>query len=278
MDSPPSPSPTPPDNAAADDAGVELRILIVDDEPPARARLNSLVEELAAGEVVGEAGNGAEALRLVERTHPDILLLDIRMPGMDDIEVARHLGAITQPPAVIFTTAYDSHALAAFEANAVDYLLKPIRRDRLRAALARARTPTRAQITGLRDTPGEESRARTHISATLQGNLQLVPVDDIRYFRAEHKYVTARFPGGELIIEDSLSTLEAEFGERFVRVHRNALVAIAHVRAMERDAAGRDRVWLHDIEDSVEVSRRLAPRIRRGLRAGSLSNTSHNSL
>ena len=172
---------------------------------------------------------------------------------------------------VIFTTAYDSHALAAIEANAVDYLLKPIRKPRLQAALERATMLTRAQLAGLEAVEqegGESGRARTHISATLHGNLQLLPLGEIRYFRAEHKYVTARHPDGQLIIEDTLSALEDEFEERFLRVHRNALVAKAHIRGIERDANGHQFVRLDGIDDLVEVSRRQAPVIRRLLKAG----------
>ena len=251
-----------------------MKIIIVDDEPLARSRLLAMVTELDAGEVVGEADNGADALRLVEQAAPDIVLLDIRMPGMDGIEVARHLAATLRPPAVIFTTAYDSHALAAIESNAVDYLLKPIRKPRLQAALERATTLTRAQLAGLEAIAQEgaggqsRTRTRTHISATLHGNLQLLPLGEIRFFRAEHKYVTARHPEGQLIIEDTLSALETEFAERFVRVHRNALVAKAHVRGIERDANGHQYVRLDGIDDLVEVSRRLAPVIRRLLKSG----------
>jgi two-component system response regulator AlgR len=249
-----------------------MKIIIVDDEPLARSRLLAMITELDAGEVVGEADNGADALRLVEQAVPDIVLLDIRMPGMDGIEVARHLAATLRPPAVIFTTAYDSHALAAIESNAVDYLLKPIRKPRLQAALERATTLTRAQLAGLetvvQENTGGHPRTRTHISATLHGNLQLLPLGEIRYFRAEHKYVTARHPDGQLIIEDTLSALETEFEERFVRVHRNALVAKAHVRGIERDGQGHQYVRLDGIDDRVEVSRRLAPVIRRLLKSG----------
>lgn len=249
-----------------------MRIIIVDDEPLARSRLLAMITELDAGEVVGEADNGTDALRLVERAAPDIVLLDIRMPGMDGIEVARHLAATMRPPAVIFTTAYDSHALAAIEANAVDYLLKPIRKPRLQAALERATTLTRAQLAGLEavEPVGESKRTRTHISATLHGNLQLLPLGEIRFFRAEHKYVTARYPEGQLIIEDTLSSLEQEFQGRFVRVHRNALIAKAHVRGIERDADGHQYVRLDGVDDRVEVSRRLAPMIRRLLKGGDI--------
>jgi two-component system response regulator AlgR len=252
-----------------------MKIIIVDDEPLARSRLLAMITELDAGEVVGEADNGADALRLVEQAVPDIVLLDIRMPGMDGIEVARHLAATLRPPAVIFTTAYDSHALAAIESNAVDYLLKPIRKPRLQAALERATTLTRAQLAGLEAVAQENNqgraqpRTRTHISATLHGNLQLLPLGEIRFFRAEHKYVTARHPDGQLIIEDTLSALETEFADRFVRVHRNALVAKAHVRGIERDAQGHQYVRLDAVDDRVEVSRRLAPVIRRLLKSSS---------
>jgi two-component system response regulator AlgR len=248
-----------------------MKIIIVDDEPLARSRLLAMVTELDAGDVVGEADNGADALRLMEQTAPDIVLLDIRMPGMDGIEVARHLAATLRPPAVIFTTAYDSHALAAIESNAVDYLLKPIRKPRLQAALERATTLTRAQLAGLEVVAQEgengRPRTRTHISATLHGNLQLLPLGEIRFFRAEHQYVTARHPDGQLIIEDTLSALEDEFEDRFVRVHRNALVAKAHVRGIERDAEGHQYVRLDGIDDLVEVSRRLASVIRRLLKS-----------
>ena len=245
-----------------------LRVLIVDDEAPARARLAAMVGDLEDGDVIGEAANGQDALRMIEQCAPEVVLLDIRMPGMDGIEVARHLAALPEPPAVIFTTAYDSHALAAIQASAVDYLLKPIRRTRLAEALARSRNLTRAQRTTLAAqvvAADIRSGARTHVSATLHGDLRLLPVEEVCYFRADHKYVVARHAGGELLLEDSLVTLEQEFGDRFLRVHRNALVAIAHVRAMERDAGGHHLVRLLGIEEGVEVSRRLAASVRRFL-------------
>ena len=167
---------------------------------------------------------------------------------------------------MIFTTAYDAHALAAFEANAVDYLLKPIRRERLAAALAKARSLTRVQLSDIAATmPG--SGPRSHVSATLHGNLRLVPVGDVRFFRAEHKYVTARFPDGELVLDESLSALEQEFGTRFLRVHRNALVALDHVRGLERDARGYHCVSFDGVDDKVEVSRRMLAQVRKVLRA-----------
>ena len=180
--------------------------------------------------------------------------------------MARHLAALPKhPPAVIFTTAYDAHALAAIEANAVDYLLKPIRRDRLESALSKARSLSRVRIAELAGALPEEG-PRTHVSATLHGNLRLVPVAEVRFFRAEHKYVTARFPEGELVLDESLSSLEEEFGGRFLRVHRNALVAMEHVRGLERDVRGHHCVALDSVEERVEVSRRMLAHVRKVLR------------
>jgi two-component system response regulator AlgR len=243
-----------------------VKILVVDDEPLARARLRDLVIEIGAAEVVGEAGNGAQALAAAAETGAEVVLMDIRMPGMDGLEAAGHLGKFDRPPAVIFTTAYDAHALAAFEANAVDYLLKPIRRDRLESALDKARSLTRAQLLEVSSAVAPAA-ARSHVSATLQGNLKLVPVDNVRYFRAEHKYVTARHPDGELVLDESLSALEEEFGDRFLRVHRNALAALAHVRGLERDGDGHHCVRFDGVEDSIEVSRRMLAQVRKALRA-----------
>lgn len=239
-----------------------MRVLIVDDEPPARHRLASLLAELKVGEVVGEAADGRQALELVTRDNPDVLLLDIRMPGMDGLEVAGHLAALDNPPAVIFTTAYDQHALQAFEARAVDYLLKPVRRDRLQEAIERAGRLTQAQLKAL----GHSNRARTHISATMHGNLSLVPVEEIRYFQADQKYVTVAYPGGHVLIEEPLKALEVEFGERFLRVHRNALVAARHVVALDRGTDGRHQVRFKGTEQTLEVSRRLLTAVKKRLK------------
>ena len=205
-------------------------------------------------------------MTLAEQAGAQLVLLDIRMPGMDGIEAARHLAQFEQPPAVIFTTAYDSHAMDAIEANAVAYLLKPVRRERLQDAILRARTPTRAQLASLQASPVATASSRTHVSATLHGSLRLVPVEAVRFFRAEHKYVIARHPDGELVLEDSLTILEEEFQERFMRVHRNALVALAYIRGVERASDGKLAIALHGVDDRVEVSRRLAGQVRRAVR------------
>lgn len=246
-----------------------MNVLIVDDEPLARARLCRLVTELEEDVVATEAGNGPEALQRVQTDAIDVVLLDIRMPGMDGIEVARHLKHLDRAPAVIFTTAYDNHALQAFEASAIDYLLKPIRRDRLKDAIGRARTLTGRQINTFEVVDPAAGKARTHVSASLKGDFKLVPVEEVRFFRAEHKYVVARHDKGELILDEALSALEEEFEQDFMRVHRNALVALALVRALERSEGGGYRLRFDGIEDTVEVSRRCLPEVRRALKGSS---------
>ncbi len=246
-----------------------MRVLISDDEPLARARLRALLEEIPGAEVAGEAGDGRATLLQWDRLRPEVVLLDIRMPGMDGLEAAAQLAREEQPPAVIFTTAYGDHALAAFEAQAVDYLLKPVRRERLAQALARAARLGGGQIQALRDAGGD--RPRSHISARYREALRVVPVEDILYFRADHKYVCVRHREGELLIEESLRSLEQEFAGRFLRVHRNALVALAHVMGLERTSKGRHCLRLRGCQDALEVSRRHLGEIRRLLRGRRLS-------
>lgn len=243
-----------------------MRILIVDDEQPARERLCGLVEELGGHEVVGEASNGLEVIRQLGTSQPEVVLLDIRMPGMDGLETAQHLGLLTPAPAVIFTTAYQDHALAAFESNAVDYLLKPIRRTRLAEALERAQVVSRGRLAEIRERePG--GPARSYLSAVVQGRIQLASVADIRYFRAEQKYVTAAWPEGELLLDESLKTLEQEFAGQFLRIHRNALVAIQHVERFDRDREGNYTVHLRDMPAALKVSRRHLSQVRKTLRS-----------
>ncbi|MBX9605528.1 MAG: LytTR family DNA-binding domain-containing protein [Gammaproteobacteria bacterium] len=242
-----------------------MRILIVDDEPLARGRLVSQIAELDAGEVVGEAADGLACLAAVEQHAPDVVLLDVRMPGMDGIEVARRLRDRRTPPVVIFTTAYDEHALAAFESQALDYLLKPVRLDRLRAALERAAS-LRLGRELLAEQPAAAGGRRRHVSAMAGGTLRFMPIGEVLYFQADQGYVSAVGKTGKLLIEDSLRALEEEFAEDFVRIHRNALVAPAHVRALERDAAGNVAVVLEGRPERLLISRRLLPQVRKRLR------------
>lgn len=241
-----------------------LRVAIVDDEPLARSRLRTLLPPQTTV-VAGEASTGTEALALCAAQPVDLMLLDIHMPGMDGLETARHLARLTSPPAVIFTTAYDEHALAAFEAGAIDYLLKPVRADRLQAALARAAQWTQARaLQAAQAAP----RARTHFSAMVAGSLRLVPVADVRYLRADGGYVAVHHPGGELLVEDALRALEEEFPQVFMRIHRHTLVAVAHVTALNRDRLGNTGVTLAGVATPLAVSRRLLADVRRRLRQG----------
>lgn len=240
-----------------------LRVLVVDDEPLARERLSHLVEELPAVELAGVASSGEEALLLAGRLRPEVVLLDIRMPGMDGLEAAHHLARMPEPPAVIFTTAYEQHALAAFDAQAAGYLLKPVRPDKLKEALERARRPTRAQLARIAEGTGGP---RTRIAVRARDELRLVPVEDIVSFIAEQKYTTMKHRGGEELIEESLKALEEEFPALFVRIHRNALVAIGEVEGLERDAEGHHHVRMKG-GATLPVSRRLATDVARTLSA-----------
>ncbi len=243
-----------------------MRVLIADDEAPARQRLADLVGDLEGFEVAGTAANGIDAIDMAERTAAEIVLLDVRMPGMDGIETARHLGALETPPAVIFTTAYDAYALEAFETAAAGYLLKPVRRARLLDALERARRPTRAQVVELG--MGEGRRARSHIAARVGGRLSLIPLSDIRCFVADQKYVAVHHGAGIHLIDESLKALEEEFDKEFTRIHRGALVALAHVESVRKDDRGQLHVRLKGSDDELTVSRRHTAGFRQRLRAG----------
>jgi two-component system response regulator AlgR len=241
-----------------------MKVLIVDDEPPARSRLNNMLAERDGVNVVGEAANGLEAVEKVQKTRPDVVLMDIRMPGMDGLEAARYLSQMEEPPAIIFTTAYSEHALEAFDAHAVAYLVKPIRQEHLDAALEKTRKLTKAQLsTLLRET---EQTGRTHICARIRGNLELFPVEDIVYFQADQKYVTVRHINGEVLIEDALKNLEQEFAPKLVRIHRNALVNTAYVAGMDKEGPSRFLVKFNRIDDRLEISRRHVAEVRRLLR------------
>jgi two-component system, LytTR family, response regulator AlgR len=241
-----------------------LKVLIVDDEPPARERLRSLLAEIADIEVVGEAASGHEALRETHERAPDVVLLDVRMPGMDGLEAARHLNVLEEPPAVIFTTAYDQYAVEAFQAHAVGYLLKPVRREQLAAALTRAGRLTRAQLQRLAAAGAAERR--THIAARHREGLKLIPVEEVLYFLADQKYTTVRHLHGEHLIDDSLRLLEGEFGTAFVRIHRNALVAVRYLERIERSAEGQYLVHLRGCEAPLQVSRRMAGELKERFR------------
>jgi len=243
-----------------------MKVLIVDDEPLARERMGALVRECAGTQLVGEAGDGRAALEAAAQLQPDVVLLDIRMPVMDGLEAARHLSGFEHPPALIFCTAYDEHALAAFEAGAVDYLVKPVRLERLRAALERARRFGAAELDKLQSAAGAPAQ-RGHLCARVRGNLVLVAVADIHYLLAEDKYVVVHHAKGEVLIEEALKALEDEFSDRFVRIHRNCLVARDRLIGLTRAADGAIYAQLEGSTATLEVSRRNLPGLRKLVRS-----------
>jgi two-component system response regulator AlgR len=235
-----------------------LRVLIVDDEPLARARLRTLLQADPTVVVAGEAADGEAALVACRSQPPDLVLLDIAMPGMDGLQTARALAACRPRPAVVFCTAYDAHALSAFEAEALDYLVKPVRAERLAAALARVRTFLAGRAAPAADAPG----ARRHLTARLRGSLRLIPIEEVHYLQAEEKYVVVHHARGEDLIEEPLKALEAEFAGRFVRIHRNCLVARAQLAELRRTADGHVQAVLRDVPRLLDVSRRCLGPLR----------------
>jgi two-component system response regulator AlgR len=246
-----------------------VKVLIVDDEKPARDRLRQILQDEEYYEVVAEAENGHDAVSLAAEHEPDIVLLDIRMPGLDGIETAHHLNALERAPAVVFTTAYDEYAIDAFEARAIGYVLKPVRRSRLAAALAQA---SKLAGSALREVASEarmESQ-RGHVCARVRGELKLIPVSDIWCFLADQKYVRVDHDNGQDLIDDSLKSLADEFGRQFVRIHRGALVAVNRIERIEKTASGKSCVVLRDnshVDDKqLIISRRHVAEVRQRLK------------
>jgi len=247
-------------------APAPLRVFIVDDEAPARERMKALLGDLAAelpNTVVGEAANGVEGLARIVEARPDVALVDVQMPQMGGMEFARHLSAAAQPAAVIFVTAHDQYAIEAFDVNALDYLLKPVRATRLAAALRKAATagPTpRAALERV-------AERRRHLAANERGRVLLIPIETILYLKAELKYVTVRTAERELLVDESLSQLEQEFADLFVRVHRSCLVAKRAIKGFERaaEADGEGAGWsvlVDGCEERLPVSRRQWPVVK----------------
>ena len=244
-----------------------MKVLIADDEPLARERLMRLLEALPGYEPLPDtAANGHEVLMLVERDHPDIVLLDIRMPGLDGLQTAAKLCEMADAPAVIFCTAHGEYALEAFAVSAVGYLLKPVRSESLADALAKAQKLNRVQLCSLgRAGPQDESMpARSHISARTRKGVELIPIDEVLYFIADHKYVTLRHTEGEVLLDEPLKSLEDEFGDYFVRIHRNALVARHRIERLQRSSGGHFHLHLKGLPDeNLTVSRRHVPGLRK---------------
>lgn len=246
-------------------AAGDLKLLIADDEAPARSRLREMLADTGGWQVVGEAANGVDTLELCQTLEPDIVLLDIRMPAMDGIEVANHLSRLAVPPAIIFTTAYDEYAVTAFEAHAVGYLLKPVRRERLFRALEHAARITRMRLAELMQ-QHPELGGRRNIPVTLSGKIRLVPVASVLAFHAEQKYVQMLHEVDgrlrESLIDEALKALEDEFADSFVRIHRSALVRRDAIAGLDRDDAGQYSVALRGVPEPLPVSRRHAAQLR----------------
>src|SRR5690606_8815786 len=236
-----------------------MDLLIVDDEILARQRLVRMVEKLEDCQVVGEADSAEAAMIAICQQDPDVVLLDIRMPGEDGLSLAHRIAELEDPPALIFCTAFNEYALDAFGTVAVGYLLKPVKAEQLIDVLAKAQRLNklqRAAISEQRSVPAVSQRS--HITAKSRRGLDLIHLDDIRYFIADKKYVTVYHLGGEHLLDETLKELEEEFGERFLRIHRNALVSVRHIEAVVRNALGQYLVRLADTEHQPIASRRHA--------------------
>ena len=239
-----------------------MKILVCDDEPLARERLSRMVQD-AGHTVVAQATNGIEALEAVRIFQPDVLFLDVRMPEMDGLRCAEALMRLESPPAVIFVTAFDQHAIDAFRTQAIGYLLKPVSRDDLQSALNRASRLNTAQVNHLRVLQDPNAMAmRQHIAARTHRGMELIPIENIYYFLADQKYVTVRHSGGQVLIDETLKELETEFGDRFIRIHRNALLAIPYLEGIEMVSTGQYQARFRGITERLAVSRRHLPQLR----------------
>lgn len=240
-----------------------MNVLIVDDEPLARERLRYLISRFDNFMVLEhEAGNGRDAIELCSQYQPDIVLMDIRMPVMGGLEAAKHISSMEKPPAVIFCTAYDNHALEAFDAQAVGYLLKPIRQEDLNESLQRASKLNRLQLAWLNDHL-PENKEQGHIAAKTLRGIELVPINDILYFMADNKYVTVHHRHGEVLIDDPLKSLEEDHIQHFVRIHRNALVRRDAIESLSRDDKGHCFIHLKEVPEPLSISRRHVPLIKK---------------
>jgi two-component system response regulator AlgR len=243
-----------------------MKILIADDEQPARTRLRHLLQQSgSAVEVVGEASDGDEVLEMCRQLQPDVVLLDIRMPGKNGLQVCKQLSAFSSPPAVILVTAYDEHALQAFDAHAIDYVLKPVHQQRLDAALRKAVVFHSAQQLNT-EKNNTNNNSRTHLTVKDRDTVYLVPITEVIYFKAEQKYVVIRTAKLELLSSESLKNLEQEFEGQFMRVHRNSLVALQYIASLKKQSNGKCFIHFNTINDVIEISRRHLSKARHWLK------------
>lgn len=245
-----------------------MKILVVDDEPLARERLVRMVNRLDQHQLVAQAGDAQTALQLIDEQDPDVVLLDIRMPGMDGLSAAEQIASLPNPPAIVFCTAFDEHALDAFGTSAVGYLLKPIKAAQLEQVLDKAARPNKLQRAAVTDGDAPAQPQRTQLSAKTHRGLDLIPLANIRCLIADHKYVTVYHTEGEHLLDETLKDLEQEFADRLIRIHRNALVSIAHIQGLERNESGQYRVRLAGADVMPVVSRRHSSAVRKLITEG----------
>lgn len=243
-----------------------MNVLIVDDEPQARERLTRLVGELEGYTVLEpSATSGEEALALIDSLKPDVVLLDIRMPGLDGLQVAARLSERESPPAVVLCAGQDEFSLEALEASGASFVVKPASADALLRAVKKAERPNRVQLAALTLPAAQSGNGpRSHISARTRKGIELIPLDQVVYFIADHKYVTLRHEAGEVLLDEPLKALEDEFGDRFVRIHRNALVARERIEKLQRTPLGHFQLYLKGLNgDALIVSRRHVAGVRK---------------
>ncbi|MDN5418038.1 MAG: LytTR family DNA-binding domain-containing protein [Acinetobacter sp.] len=239
-----------------------MDILICDDEPLAVERLSRLVSQLGH-QVIATAQHGQQALEMVQQFEPDVVLLDIQMPEMDGLSCAQHLAHFNPTPAIVFCTAFDEHALQAIQSQAKGYLLKPIAKDDLETVLESVTKLTQAQLTHLEKKElMEEKVQRQQIAAKTYRGLELIPVENIYYFLADQKYVTVRHKNGSVLIDETLKDLETEFADRFIRIHRNALISLNYLDGLEMVSSGQYQVRCRELDERLAVSRRHLPLLR----------------
>ncbi|KEC82778.1 MULTISPECIES: LytR/AlgR family response regulator transcription factor [Acinetobacter] len=239
-----------------------MDILICDDEPLAVERLSRLVSQLGH-QVIATAQHGQQALEMVQQFEPDVVLLDIQMPEMDGLSCAQHLAHFNPTPAIVFCTAFDEHALQAIQSQAKGYLLKPIGKDDLETVLESVTKLTQAQLTHLEKKElMEEKVQRQQIAAKTYRGLELIPVENIYYFLADQKYVTVRHKNGSVLIDETLKDLETEFADRFIRIHRNALISLDYLDGLEMVSSGQYQVRCRELDERLAVSRRHLPLLR----------------